>query len=47
MNMKQGYILAALALSATALTHTSETIFAFIFLALFFAIKFMNSSQIT
>ena len=37
--MKQGYILAALALSATALTHTSETIFAFIFLALFFAIK--------
>ena len=39
MNMKQGYILTALALSATALTHTSETIFAFIFLALFFAIK--------
>ena len=39
MDMKHGYILAALALSATALTHTSETIFAFIFLALFFAIK--------
>ena len=39
IDMKHGYILAALALSATALTHTSETIFAFIFLALFFAIK--------
>ena len=39
MNIKRGYILVALSLSATALTHTSETIFAFIFLALFFAIK--------
>ena len=39
INMKHGYVLAALSLSATALTHTSETIFAFIFLALFFAIK--------
>ncbi len=39
MNIKHGYILVALALSATALTHTSETIFAFIFLALFFAVK--------
>ena len=39
IDMKHGYILAALSLSATALTHTSETIFAFIFLALFFAIK--------
>ncbi len=39
INMKYGYIIAAVALSATALTHTSETIFAFIFLALFFAIK--------
>ncbi|MAE43026.1 hypothetical protein CMO93_04595 [Candidatus Woesearchaeota archaeon] len=39
MNMKQGYILVALSLSATALTHTSETIFAFVFLALFLVIK--------
>jgi len=38
-DMKYSYILIALSLSATALTHTSETIFAFIFLALFFAIK--------
>ena len=39
IDMKHGYILTALSLSATALTHTSETIFAFIFLALFFATK--------
>ncbi|MBU90222.1 hypothetical protein CMO94_01665 [Candidatus Woesearchaeota archaeon] len=39
MDVKHSYLLIALALSATALTHTSETIFAFMFLALFFAIK--------
>jgi len=39
INMKYSYIIISLALSATALTHTSETIFAFIFFALFFGIK--------
>lgn len=39
MDMRHAYVITALALSATALTHTSETIFAFIFLALFFGIK--------
>lgn len=39
IGMRRAYVLIALALSATALTHTSETIFAFMFLALFFGIK--------
>lgn len=39
IDMRHAYVLMALALSATALTHTSETVFAFMFLALFFGIK--------
>jgi hypothetical protein len=41
MNMKYSYILIALSLSATALTHTSETFFGIIALALFFGIKLL------
>lgn len=39
IDMERGYVVTALALSATALTHTSETIFAFIFSALFLGIS--------
>lgn len=39
INLKHSHILIAASLSATALTHTSETVFAFLFLALFFGIK--------
>lgn len=42
MEMDKSFILIALSLSATALTHTSETIFAFIFLSVFFGIKLLS-----
>jgi len=39
INLKYSFILIAIALSGTALAHTSSTIFAFIFLALLFGLK--------
>ncbi|MBI2523133.1 hypothetical protein HYW19_01965 [Candidatus Woesearchaeota archaeon] len=37
--IKHSFILIAIAISATALTHTSETIFAIIFMAIFFGLR--------
>ena len=39
MDLKHSFVLIAIALSATALTHTSETIFAVIFLLIFFSLR--------
>ena len=44
MDLEKSYIFIALSLSATVLTHTSETIFGFIFLALFFGIKLLRKN---
>ena len=41
MELNKSFMLIALSLSATALVHTSETIFALIFLALFFGVKLL------
>jgi len=41
MDLDKSFIITALSLSAVALTHTSEAIFALIFLALFFGIKIL------
>ena len=41
INLEKSFIIIALLLAAIALTHTSELIFAFIFLALFFGAKLM------
>jgi len=40
-NLEKSFLIIALSLSAIALTHTSEAIFALIFLALFFGIKIL------
>lgn len=39
IDLKHSFVLIAIAISATALAHTSSTIFAFIFFALFFGLK--------
>lgn len=40
-NLDKSWIIIALSITAVTLTHTSETVFAFIFLILFFGIKFL------
>ena len=45
MDLHMSFLLIAIALSAIALTHTAAAIFAIIFLALFFGIKFISKSM--
>ena len=44
IDLKKSYVLVAISLSAIALTHTSEFVFALIFLALFFAVRLASGN---